>query len=64
MQCYILNKKNISKLISDLLPIKNDTFDIKVKEMMRKHNIFITKKDYIKTPTHNKQSDRKKFDSR
>ena len=64
MQCYILNKKNISKLINDLLPIKNDTFDIKVKEMMRKHNIFITKKDYVKTPTHNKQSDRKKFDSR
>ena len=63
MQCYILNKKNISKLINDLLPIKNDTFDIKVKEIMKKHNIFITKKDYVKTPTHNKQSDRKKFDN-
>jgi GR25 family glycosyltransferase involved in LPS biosynthesis len=62
MQCYIINRNNIMKLIEDLLPIHNDTFDIKVKLMMDKHDIFITKKDYVLTPDHNNQSDRKKMD--
>lgn len=62
MQCYILNKKNIPRLIKDMLPIKNETFDIMVKMMMNKHNIYITKKNYVLTPEHNKQSDRKKVD--
>jgi len=31
--------------------------------MMIKHNIFVTKKDYIITPMHNIDSDRKKLDS-
>jgi glycosyl transferase, family 25 len=62
MQCYILNKKNIKKLIQDMLPIKNDTFDWKVKYIMMKHNIFITHKNYVETPDHNNSSDRKLID--
>ena len=63
MQCYILNRNKILKLIEDLLPITKHTFDISVKKMMIKHNIFVTKKDYIITPKHNIDSDRKKIDS-
>jgi GR25 family glycosyltransferase involved in LPS biosynthesis len=63
MQCYILNRNKILKLIEDLLPITKHTFDISVKKTMIKHNIFVTKKNYIITPTHNIDSDRKKLDS-
>lgn len=63
MQCYIINKKNILKLIKDMLPINNDTFDWKNKYLMNRHNIYITKKNYLKTPDHDYQSDRRNIDN-
>lgn len=63
MQCYIVNKKYIKDIINQLLPINNDTFDWKIKYIMMKNNIYITKNDYLKTPNHNKQSDRKHIDN-
>ena len=61
MQFYCLNKKNIKKLIDLLLPIKNLTYDMKVKEIMNKSNIYITKEKYLSTEKNN--SDRKKIDN-
>ena len=65
MQCYILNKEKIPELIKDMLPINNYTFDVKVKLIMKKHNIYIVKekKKYLSTPEHNTVSDRKKIDN-
>ena len=62
MQCYIVNKDTVLKLIKDLLPIRNDTFDWKVKYIMMKHDIFITDKNFVETPEHNTRSDRKIID--
>lgn len=62
MQCYIVNKDTVLKLIKDLLPIGNDTFDWKVKYVMMKHDIYITDKNFMETPEHNTQSDRKFID--
>ena len=45
-----------------MLPIKNDTFDWKVKYLMLNHKILITNDNFVETPDHNKFSDRKKID--
>ena len=62
MQCYIINKIHIKKIIEELIPINNETFDWKIKYIMMSNNIYITKKNYVSTPNHNTQSDRKTFD--
>ena len=62
MQCYIVNKKYIKKIISELLPINNETFDWKIKYIMMNNDIYITKKDYVSTPEHDTYSDRKSID--
>lgn len=61
MQFYCIKKESIKKLINLLLPIKNITFDMKVKEIMNKSNIFITKEKYVSTEPD--KSDRKNIDT-
>ena len=62
MQCYIINKIHIKKIIEELLPINNETFDWKIKYIMMSNNIYITKKNYVSTPNHDTKSDRKNID--
>lgn len=50
MQLYCLNKNSIPKILKNILPIQNTTFDMSIKKAMNTCSIYITKNKFVTTP--------------